>query len=95
VIAFAREQGEHTVISLVSRISATTGVANVPFIESGFWQGTFLYVPRSLLGLSMTDCLRAPGKGEQSPAATMTPDLSGRLPLDHALAALPVALLEV
>jgi hypothetical protein len=42
----------------------------------------------------MVDVLRAPTDGEEMADASMTADDSGRIWLDGALAALPVALLE-
>jgi len=89
-IAFAREHGDQTVIAIVSRLSATHGVVDIPLLPPQFWQGTYLCVPRLLQGRRMMDVLRAPPTGE----AALRADEPGRLWLDDALATLPVALLE-
>jgi (1->4)-alpha-D-glucan 1-alpha-D-glucosylmutase len=91
VLAFARQLGEQSVITVVSRLSAKTGVADTPLIGAGFWQGTHLLLPRSLHGSRFRDVLR----GEDSDEAQRAELPAGRLPIADCLADLPVALLEV
>lgn len=86
-IAFLRELGDHSVMAVVSRLSATNGVKAVPLLPAEFWQGTYLCVPRSLHGRRMIDVL-----GEDV-GAVMADELD-RLGLNEMLAALPVAVLE-
>jgi (1->4)-alpha-D-glucan 1-alpha-D-glucosylmutase len=93
-IAFARQHGEQTVITLCARLSARIVSDGVPMLPADFWKGTFLYVPRSLSGHELTDVLRADPRGRAGASPSLTVQ-SGRLRLDHLLAALPVAVLEV
>jgi (1->4)-alpha-D-glucan 1-alpha-D-glucosylmutase len=91
-IAYLRELGDHSVIAVLSRLSATSGVEAVPRLPVEFWQGTYLCVPRSLQGRRMVDVLRAqPGGGDTG--AIMAGGFE-RLGLEEVLATLPVALLE-
>jgi (1->4)-alpha-D-glucan 1-alpha-D-glucosylmutase len=92
VVAFARQQAEHTVITVVSRLSAKAGVTHTPVIPPSFWEGTFLDVPRLHHDNGMVDVLHAPSAAGGH--KKMLRESSGRLRLDVVLAALPVALLE-
>ncbi len=85
VVAFSRQHLDRTVITIVTRLSATTGVSDVPLISPSFWQGTTVTLARSLQERSANDIL-----GDGSAIR-----LDGRLRMDECLAALPVALLEV
>jgi len=93
VIAFARQADDHTVIAVASRLSATTGIDDLPVIPTQFWEGTTLFLPRSAHGRRVTDVLRASSSGAPSDGLVTAP--SGKIRLDHLLAALPVALLEM
>jgi (1->4)-alpha-D-glucan 1-alpha-D-glucosylmutase len=86
-LAFARQHADQTVITIVSRLAATTGLAELPIIPASFWRGTHVVMPRSLHGRRATDLLGA--------AAGSCDQVAGRLKLDVILSALPVALLEV
>jgi (1->4)-alpha-D-glucan 1-alpha-D-glucosylmutase len=91
-IAYLRELGDHSVMAIVSRLSATQRLKAVPRLPVEFWQGTYLCVPRSLQVRRLVDGLRGPAGGEDRLA--MMADETGRIWLDEALATLPVALLE-
>jgi (1->4)-alpha-D-glucan 1-alpha-D-glucosylmutase len=93
-IAFAREQNDQCVIAIVSRLSAKTGVSDVPLIPPEFWSETYLCVPRSYSGRRWIDVLRASPAGEGRAEIDVRPDEAGRLKLGETLATLPVALLE-
>ncbi len=84
IVAFARQLGDQTVISIVSRLSARTCMGDRPLIPSAFWQGTSVLLGRSLQDRTLVDVL---GDGRIGP--------SGHLMLDECLATLSVALLEV
>jgi len=93
VLAFARQFDDHTVITVVSRLSATTGLSDLPIIPAHFWQGTTMYLPRSAHGRPVTDVLRAASTGASGGGLGTGSD--GTLQVDHLLAVLPVALLEM
>jgi len=86
VLAFARQDGDQTVMTVTSRLSATSGLSELPLIPADFWRGTELLVPRSLLGRMMHDGLRH--------GATVGADGAGRMAVADILSVLPVALLE-
>ena len=86
VIAFMRLLGDKTVITVVTRLSATFGLADFPLVELSAWQDTFLVLPRSLSGRSVKWVLEP-----DRPALA-----SGlKLRIDQVLRNLPVAILEV
>jgi (1->4)-alpha-D-glucan 1-alpha-D-glucosylmutase len=93
-IAFAREQDDQCVIAIVSRLSATSEMSELPLIPASFWSGTHLCVPRSVSGRRWVDVLRASPSGEGRAEIGPRPDEAGRLKLGELLATLPVALLE-
>jgi (1->4)-alpha-D-glucan 1-alpha-D-glucosylmutase len=90
VIAFIRQSADQSVIALVSRLSAKTGVTDVPHIPNDFWQGTHLLMPRSLHGRRVIDVL-----GQGPDGCENASPMQARLPVRDVLAHLPVALLEV
>ena len=87
IVAFERQLGDQTVITIVSRLSATL-LHDLPLIPPSFWEGTELVLPRYLQGRRMIEAL-ADGAG-----ACVVPE-DGRMGLARILADLPVALLEV
>ncbi len=86
VLAFARQDGEQTVMTVISRLSATSGLTELPLIPADFWMGTYLLAPRSLHGRMIHDVLREGG--------AVCADEAGRLAVANILSVLPVALLE-
>ncbi len=88
VVAHARQKDDRSVITIVTRLSATLGHTDRPLVPPEAWQGTTLVLPRSLHGRQVTDLLGS------SPALLTVP-AGGRLRLADCLAKLPVALLEV
>jgi (1->4)-alpha-D-glucan 1-alpha-D-glucosylmutase len=86
ILAFARQDGEQTVMTVISRLSATSGLTELPLIPADFWMGTYLLVPRSLHGRMIHDVLREGG--------AVCADEAGRLAVANILSVLPVALLE-
>jgi hypothetical protein len=70
------------------------GIKAEPRLPVEFWQGTYLCVPRSLLGRRIIDVLDAPPRARDAGANAMMADEDGRIWLDEALATWPVALLE-
>jgi (1->4)-alpha-D-glucan 1-alpha-D-glucosylmutase len=91
VVAFARQFDDRTVITIVSRLPATTGIQTMPVIPAEFWQDTRILLPRSLHGRTIMDVLGSVG------ASDNVSPLHGAAELKAAacLAVLPVALLEV
>ncbi len=85
-LAFAREDDNALVISVVTRLSAKANDVDKPLLQPSFWAGTQLVLPRSHQGRSLTNILR----GDTSNAVP----IAARLRLDDLLADLPVALLE-
>ena len=88
VLAFARQESDQTVITIVSRLAATLNLSKVPLIQAGDWQATSVILPRQLLGKTFCDVLR--GDGNRIEATR-----DGRIDLGTCLSALPVALLGV
>jgi (1->4)-alpha-D-glucan 1-alpha-D-glucosylmutase len=86
-LAFMRQHAEQTVITLVSRLSASVCNVQKPLIPPEFWRGTHMVLPRSLHGRPLAQTLGA--------AADGAVNAQGRIRLDRVLATLPVALLEV
>jgi (1->4)-alpha-D-glucan 1-alpha-D-glucosylmutase len=85
IFAFLREHEERAALVVAPRLAARLpGVADRPLVESTFWQGTSLLLPRRIVGRFCTNAL---GGAELGPA--------GRLSLEQVLATFPVALLEV
>jgi (1->4)-alpha-D-glucan 1-alpha-D-glucosylmutase len=93
IVAFARQLDDRTVITIVSRLPATTGLQMTPLIPSQFWQGTRIMLPRSLQGRTIRDVLRSGSAGASLQGGFLQG--TGELPAAACLAALPVALLEV
>ena len=87
-IAFGRQHGAQTMITVVSRLAGAEGSKTIPLLPPAFWQGTELLLPRSLASRELTDFLGSGMSGQ-----TMAP--AGRVALNLVLAALPVALLGV
>ena len=88
VLAFSRQQGDQTVIVVVSRLSARADLRGTPVIPPAFWAGTSLVLARSLHEHRLINVL-----GDQD--AHVAAGRDGRVAVDGCLAALPVALLEV
>ncbi len=87
-LAFLRQHGEQTVMTIVTRLSATLIQSDTPLVGRDVWTGTDLVVPRQLAGRSLGSVLGSAGSVLDVPS-------SGRVPLAEVLATLPVALLEV
>ncbi len=88
IVAFARQQGDQSVIVVVSRLSAKTEIQDRPLIAPAFWRGTTLLMARSLQDHRLINVL-----DDQDEFGMVVKD--GHVALDECLAALPVALLEV
>ncbi len=88
VLGFARQLGEQSVITVVSRLSANTERMTMPLIRAEHWEGTHLILPRSLSGHELIDIL---GDGVTRPM--VPPDCT--LGVGTVLGTLPVALMEV
>ncbi len=88
VLAFSRQHGDQTVIVIVSRLSAKTGLGSLPLIPREFWRGTVVHMARSSVGHDLINLLG--GQNETVPSAQQN-----RIEVGECLATLPVALLEV
>jgi (1->4)-alpha-D-glucan 1-alpha-D-glucosylmutase len=86
-LAFARHDDDHTVITIVSRLSDTEALSLVPLPAASFWKETAVILPRFLQDRLLHDVLR---DGQGGLLAEQ-----GHLRLADIFAALPVALLEV
>ena len=103
IVAFSRQHGDKTVITVISRLSATTA-CDVPVMPAPSWEGTYLHLARSLQDITGGPAGGPGGRGGQGDRLT---DLlggqdrprhvpaDGRLAMADWLSALPVALLEV
>jgi len=88
IVAFLRQHADQTVMSVVSRLTATHRLHPELSINPAFWAASFLAMPRSLHGRRFGQVLRPDGGDVAVPS-------NGRLGLGQLLATLPVALLEV
>ena len=85
IIAFVRAYEGRAMIAIAARFAANLpGVADLPLPDSAAWEGTFLAIPRNLVGRQASDVLGG-----------MDGSLPERLPVGDVLGRLPVALLEV
>ena len=87
VLAFARQQDDDVVISIVTRLSAVAHALDEPLLKPEFWKGTQVLLPRSLPRANFKSVLL-------DTQSEMVTSAHGRLRLDDVLAHLPVALLE-
>jgi (1->4)-alpha-D-glucan 1-alpha-D-glucosylmutase len=90
VIGFLRVHEGRAAITLATRLpTRMEGVEEMPLPSPSFWRGTVAVLSRNLLGRRIFDVLRCQNGGDGGAV------LTGSLAIGEALAALPVALLEV
>ena len=87
-LAFARQHGGRSMITIISRLAGSEGSRTSPLLPSEFWLGTDLLLPRSAFGQGIKDVL-----GSETSGQTVPP--TGRFAMSMVLASLPISLLEI